>query len=331
MPDRALRHAFSGVRCTDSVRVAPEIAAPRVGVWSALCGRGAVVNATVDDVRFVRVRTRDGVLLHGLHNLVPAGHDAVLAVHGAWGNFYNTPWFDVLGAAEKRGYRALSLNSRGHDVGTLGDGEPSIGFARDLFEQAPADLDAGLSLLSSAGPESSVLVAAHSYGCHKVSYWMATARPPEVRGLVLASPGPPLRESAKWFVDGDVGDYLREAQQAVDAGEPNRLLLLARAKAPVPMVAEAATVLSTWGPASRADTVRYAPQLSLPVLVTVGRREPSPYRAKADAVAAALPDAELIELDDDHYYAADRAALVEQALDWAERRGVLQPKKEDDG
>jgi pimeloyl-ACP methyl ester carboxylesterase len=289
------------------------------------------VNAIVDDVRFVRVRTRDGVLLHGLHNLVPAGHDAVLAVHGAWGNFYSTPWFDVLAAAEERGFRALSLNSRGHDVGTLGDGEPSIGFARDLFEQAPGDLDAALSVLSSADPEASVLVAAHSYGCHKVSYWMATARPPEVRGLVLASPGPPLQESAKWFVDGEVSDYLREAQRAVDAGEPNRLVLLSRAKAPVPMVAEAATVLSTWGSASRADTVRYAPQFPVPVLVTVGRREPGPYRAKAEAVAAATPDAELIVFDDDHYYGADRAALVEHALDWAERRGVLRPRKEDDG
>lgn len=281
------------------------------------------MSAAVDDVRFVRVRTRDGVLLHGIQNLAPAGHDAVLAVHGAWGNFYNTPWFDMLAAAQRRGFGALSINSRGHDVGTLGDGEPSIGFARDVFEQSPDDLDAATSALCSSGSDVNLLVAAHSYGCHKAAYWTASRRPAVVRGLVLASPAPPLEGGAKWFVDGEVDDYLREAQQACDAGEPNRLVLLSRAKAPVPMVAEAATVLSTWGPASRADTLRFAPQLAVPVLVTVGRREPGVYRDKAEAVAAATPDAELIVLDDDHYYGADRAALIDLALDWAERRGVL--------
>lgn len=285
------------------------------------------MNATIDDVRFVRVRTRDGVLLHGIHNRAPARHDAVLAVHGAWGNFYSTPWIDVLAAAQRRGYRALSLNTRGHDVGTLGDGEPSIGFARDLFEKSPDDLDAALSVLRSPDSGASVLVAAHSYGCHKVTYWMASRPPAVVRALVLASPAPPLESGAKWFVDGSVDEYVSEAQQACDAGEPHRLLLLSRGKAPVPMVAEAATVLSTWGPASNADTVRYAPQLGVPVLVTVGSREPAAYRDKAEAVAAAAPDAELIVLDDDHYYRTDRAALIEAALDWGERCGALRDRR----
>lgn len=81
------------------------------------------------------------------------------------------------------------------------------------------------------------------------------------------------------------------------------------------MVAEPATVRSTWAPDTLTDATRHVPALEVPVLVTVGAREPSAYRAKAEQVAAAARDAELVVLDDDHYYAADRARLSETVLD----------------
>ncbi|MGE3619361.1 MAG: alpha/beta fold hydrolase [Acidimicrobiia bacterium] len=272
--------------------------------------------------RFVRTRTRDDVVLHGA--LVDTGGtDGVLAVHGAWGNFYKTPVHDLLEPAARRGWSAASLNTRGHDLGTLGDGEPCIGFMRDLFEQAPIDLDAAAGVLRDAGV-ARILVVAHSYGSHKVAYWMADERPADVRGLAMVSPAPLLDDGARWFVEGALEHHIARAAAAVAAGEPHRLIVLS-SSAPVPVVAEAATVLSTWRPGTNADTMRWAHAIDVPVLVTVGGREPSPYRRRAEEIAAALPDAELVVVDDDHYYGRTRPELAATVLDWAERRAVLGP------
>ena len=277
---------------------------------------------TAIDGRLVSTRTADGVLLHGLLT-GPRNPGGVLAVHGAWGNFYATPIADLLRAAPLRGLAGLSMNTRGHDLGTLGDGEPCIGFMRDIFERTPADLDAAVAVLTDYGVERMVAVA-HSYGGHKLAYWLAGGGGRSVTGVVLASPAPPLRDGARWFVEGSVEHHMARAASAVAAGEPNRLIVLS-SSAPVPVVAEAATVLSTWAPDTLADAGRHVAALEVPLLVTVGSREPSVYRAKAEQVAAAARDAELLVLDDDHYYAVDRARFSETVLDWATRRARLAP------
>lgn len=64
---------------------------------------------------------------------------------------------------------------------------------RDIFEQAPADLDAAAAVLTDHGVERVVAVA-HSYGSHKLAYWLAGGGGCAVTGVVLASPAPPLRD-----------------------------------------------------------------------------------------------------------------------------------------
>ncbi|MCZ7526638.1 MAG: alpha/beta hydrolase [Acidimicrobiia bacterium] len=270
-------------------------------------------------VELVRTRSADGVLLHGA--LVGRGaRQGVLAVHGAWGSFYGTPVFDLLPAAAGRGLVALSLNGRAHDLGSLGDGEPCIGLIRDRFEDAPLDLDAAAGVLTSAGAERYVVVG-HSFGSAKVAYWLAERGPAGAAGLVLVSPAPALATTTRWFVEGALEHHVARAAAAIAAGEPHRLVVLS-SSAPVPMVAEAATVLSLWGPGSLADPTLHVPRLSIPVLVTVGDREPSAYRERAERVADAAADAELVVLPGDHYY-DDREALVSTVLDWVCRRGLL--------
>lgn len=271
-------------------------------------------------LELVRTRTADGVLLHGA--LTGRGsREGLLAVHGAWGNFYATPVFDLLEAATDHGLAALSLNNRGHDLGSLGDGEPCIGLAREQFEDTLPDLDAAASLLEDTGAQRMVCVA-HSFGAHKASYWMAERRPAAVSGLVLLSPGPRLQTTQEWFVEGSLDHYLALAGEAIAQGEPHRLIVLS-STAPVPMVAQASTVLSIWGHDTIAASEQHLPRVSVPVLVTIGRREPRPYREKAETVAAAARDAELVVLDDDHYYSRDRAALLEVIFDWTRRHGLL--------
>src|SRR5581483_7890753 len=115
-------------------------------------------------VALVSTRAADGVLLRGAL-AGPAGASAgVLCVHGAWSNFYAAPPSELLRAAPARGRCALALNLRSHDLGSLGDGEPSIGFLRHRMEDCVHDLDASLALLLESGVER-VAVVAHSYGC----------------------------------------------------------------------------------------------------------------------------------------------------------------------
>jgi hypothetical protein len=270
-------------------------------------------------VELVSARTADGVLLHGALAAVHGAHSGALGVHGAWGNFYGSPVADLLRAGPERGMTVLSLNGRGHDLGSLGDGEPCIGFIRDRFERAPLDLEAAAGLLAAAVRR--VAVVAHSFGAHRATYWQRQEGSRPAAAVVLLSPAPPLQTTVHAFVEGSAEQYIARAAAAVAAGHPERLVTLS-STAPVPMVAEAMTVLSTWDPATLANSLLHVPHLRMPVLVTVGRSEPAAYREMAERVAAAAPDGELLVLADNHYYSRDRAALSATVLDWLAAHGV---------
>jgi pimeloyl-ACP methyl ester carboxylesterase len=275
---------------------------------------------TGSPVELVSTRTADGVLLQGAASGPKNARAGLLAVHGAWGNFYSAPPSELLRAGPARGLRALSLNLRSHDLGSLGDGEPCIGFVRHRVEDSAVDLDAALSLLLDDGVER-VAVVAHSYGAHLAAYWLKVRRPPQVTAFVLASPAPPLPIGARWFVEGAVDHHLALATRAIAAGEPRRLLVLS-SSAPVPMVAEAATVVNVWGRDTLARSDHHVGDLSLPMLVSSGRREPSVYVAFAEGVAEAAGGCDFELLDDDHYYAADRAGFAAFVLEWLARRSL---------
>lgn len=271
----------------------------------------------VRDVSLVSVRTTDGVLLHGSRVVVPGATVGVLGVHGAWGNFYANPTVPVVDAAVERGYTAVAMNTRAHDLGSIGDGEPCLGFMRSRFEDCVQDLDAAADVLRDAGV-SDIVVVAHSFGAHKAAHWLRERCPDDVVGLALLSPAPRLRDGARWFVDGALEHHLARAAAAVAAGQPERLIVFSHA-APVPMVVEAATALSVWGPDSLADSEADVPHLGLPVCVTVGGLEPAPYRERAEAVAAAA-GVEVVVVEDDHYYAREPARVAQLVLDWVDEQ-----------
>ncbi|MFV0316676.1 MAG: alpha/beta fold hydrolase [Microthrixaceae bacterium] len=274
------------------------------------------------DLELIRTRTDDGVLLHGAmrRGASPIG---ILAVHGAWGNFYGTPVFDLLRSPLLDGHTVLSINGRGHDLGSLGDGEECIGMIREIFEDCVTDLDAAVAVLGDLGIDDYVVVA-HSYGAHRAAYWLATTHPSGARAVAMLSPGPALSTAAGTFVEGRLEDHIAAAQEAVSAGRPEQLIVIS-SSAPVPMVAEAATVLSVWGPDNLADAVRFMPEIDIPTLVTVGAREPTPYRDKARHVAEAGSDIRFVELADNHYYTSDRDHLIATVFEWITHLG-LDPK-----
>jgi hypothetical protein len=272
-------------------------------------------------VDLVSARTVDGVLLHGALTSPERPRGSILGIHGAWGNFYGTPIAHLLTHAPTRGVAALSMNGRGHDLGSLGDGERCIGFIRDRFEQAPLDLDAAADVLRDRGLGDFVAIA-HSYGSHRATYWQAQNDSHRAKGLVLLSPAPELQAAANLFVDGAPEHHIALAAAAVAAGHPEQLIVLS-SSAPVPMVAEAAAVLSTWGPETNADSRRFVGMLTVPVLVVVGKREPVEYRRRAEETAAAAVDGELIVLDEDHYYRRQPSTMCEVVLDWIDGHGLF--------
>lgn len=267
-------------------------------------------------VDLVTARTADGVLLHGVV-AGPSPDRGVLAVHGAWGNFYGTPVAELLSTGPERDLTVLSTNLRGHDLGSLGDSERCIGFLRDRFEEGPLDLEAAAGLLCARVDRFAVV--AHSYGCHRIVHWQDGRVGHRPEAVVLLSPAPHLRRVQELFVDGDADEHFRRAEEAVAVGEPERLIVLS-SRAEVPMVAEAATVLSTWGWDFEEQTVAALGRLALPVLVVSGRREPASYRAYAERVAEAAPGGELLVLDDNHYYSRDRSAMARVVTDWVASR-----------
>lgn len=272
-------------------------------------------------VDLVSLRTADGVLLQGVLAGPADAEAAVLAVHGACGNFYSGPPAALLAAAPARGLRVLSANLRSHDLGSLGDGEPCIGFVRSRFLHGLLDLDAALAFLLERGVRR-VVVVAHSYGGVLALRWLGERSPAEVVGAAVASAGAGIRDTAHWFVDAPLDHVRALAAAAVAAGEPHRLLALS-SSAPMPTTVEAATLLDLWGRDDTLAAATYATGLRLPLLVVAGRKEPPVYRERAAEAAAAAADGEYLLLDADHYYAEDPAAFAEAVLGWCERRDLL--------
>ncbi len=223
------------------------------------------------DATLVSTLTHDGVRLHGAL-AGPPGATGVLAVHGAWGNFYATPVFETLRQAKARGYRVLSMNGRGHDLGGLDDGARSIGLMRERLDKAPMDLEAARQVLVADGVERFVVVA-HSYGCVRATYWLSISQPQGCLGVVLLSPAPSLEATADQFVGGDVHELFAEARAAIVDGAPHRLIMV-RPYGRVPVIAEAATVMSIWAPEAAAASSADVHTHDVPVLSVVGAQNP---------------------------------------------------------
>jgi pimeloyl-ACP methyl ester carboxylesterase len=273
------------------------------------------------DVTLVTTRTADGVQLHGAMAGTPAT-GGILGVHGAWGNFYATPIVEFLRQAADREVLALSLNARSHDLGGMDDGARSVGIMRERLDYALDDLDAARGLLELGGADRYVVVA-HSYGCARATYWLSTNAPPGCVGVVLLTPPPTLASTAAFFIDGAIEDHFDSAREAVHEGEPERMIVM-RMNGRIPMLAEAATVLSIWGPDSVSRCRLHLPRISLPILVLVGEGEPPVYRDEAVLTTEAAEDATLVILDgEDHYYTRNRAQLGSVVFEWIANRKLF--------
>ncbi len=227
-------------------------------------------------VDLVRVKTSDGVRLEGVLSEPPAGvansHDFDLVVqhHGAGANFYSLSFFDrQRDYLLAQGVPVLRVNNRGHDYMYQAPGG-RLGSAYEAMDDSRKDYSAWLDLAVERGYHR-VCVWAHSLGAVKAVHHMAVDKDPRVVRLVVSSPP---RFSHSLFLAKDASgrfkaDYA-EAQQAMADGKPTHIMPVS---IPAPQVVSARTYLDKFGPHDRWDVVARLPELSLPVLLTLGALE----------------------------------------------------------
>lgn len=183
-------------------------------------------------MRFVRVTTDDRVPLDGIvfePDGVPAG--GVLIVHGAGSHFYQRLHQRLGLALAGAGYRVLSGNNRGHDLGAYfpNDGQEVLlgGSAWERFADSPLDIAAWIDLIEREDQSAHAVPLAllgHSLGAAKVAYYQATTQDPRVgavigcSGLAIGSrmrarfrPSEEQVQRARDFVAARMGEHLLEA------------------------------------------------------------------------------------------------------------------------
>ena len=269
----------------------------------------------------VNTRTEDGVLLHGaLFKPEEPGPVAALLTHGGWGNFYTGLGRFLPGAFAAAGIACLSLNNRGHDYGSVADGEPCIGLLREQFEDSPKDIAAGLRLLKGRGYRRLVLIG-HSYGSAKVAFSHTVKPDPEVEGLILCSPAALMRDVWKYYLDVSYEEAVREATRLVDAGQGEQFVIF-RHGGPMPLISTARTFLSVWGPDTAMDIRNFIGELAKPLLVTIceGDRICMSYsRSIYEHASRAEPREFLVFPGGDHYYTGAEGPLERAVCAWLNR------------
>jgi pimeloyl-ACP methyl ester carboxylesterase len=227
------------------------------------------------------------------------------------------------GALAQAGIACLSLNNRGHDYGTVADGEPCIGLLREQFEDSPKDMAAGLRLLKKRGYRRLLLIA-HSFGSAKVAYSQILEPDPDVEGLILCSPAALMRDVWKYYLDVNYDEAVREATRLVDANQGERFVIF-RHDGPMPVICTARTFLSVWGPDPAHDLRKYIGDLAKPLLVTICEDDwmcMDYCRAIYERAGRAEPRQFLLLPGGSHYYTGVEGPLKKAVLSWLHRLGL---------
>jgi pimeloyl-ACP methyl ester carboxylesterase len=280
--------------------------------------------STYTQAELVSTRTEDGVRLHGaLFEPNAAGSLAALITHGAWGNFYTGLGRFLPGTLAANGIVCLSLNNRGHDYGTVADGEPCIGLLREQFEDSPKDIAAGLRLLKERGYRRLVLIG-HSYGATKVAYSQFMEPDPDVEALILCTPAVLMRDTWKYYLDVPYDEAVRDATHLVNAGQGEQFVIF-RHDGPSPIICTARTFLSVWGPTTAMDMCKYIGELAKPILVTICERDlmfMDYSRAVYKHAGRADPREFVVLPGGDHYYIEAERSLERVIFAWLHRIGL---------
>jgi alpha-beta hydrolase superfamily lysophospholipase len=146
------------------------------------------------------ITTEDGLMHQGLvAHPVGKRKTAILWVHGLTGTFYGNSKLLKIFAQEltKEGIAFGTFNTRGHDMiagfrkidphNPKGYTYRTIGAGYEVFEECVFDLDAAVSFFWKMG-YTNIILAGHSSGANKVSYYAGIKTPSLLSGVILLCP-----------------------------------------------------------------------------------------------------------------------------------------------
>ncbi len=185
----------------------------------------------------VSTTSEDGFRLEGVQIQSINGSDrptAIVCIHGSHVNFYLPVYLNLGRKLARQGYTFLSVNTRGHDFGSLlfpqtfksttGEAFTTVrlsGSAWERFGEIPFDLAAWVDFVVMRDFEGVVLMG-HSLGATKAIYYQAERQDPRVRGVIAASPGRhDVDDRLKTLAEQMVIEGRGEELLPVDEGEPS--------------------------------------------------------------------------------------------------------------
>lgn len=282
--------------------------------------------------RLVYVETEDGISQCGVF-IRPAGRDEgptpVIWIHGAWMHFYFPTYVQLGRELASRGVPFLSVNTRGHDLGSLmfrsemeGDASEFIGarvggYLWEVFDDQFADIRAWVDLCVQLGYRG-VVLAGHSLGATRVVRFLAQAGDERVRGVIAASPAP----MQAWEPDAEQAAL---AEEMVAAGRADAILE-PLATNPVPLRRTAQNFLSVTEAIQTFDGKDREPDvaaIACPLLLTLGDGElwngtPADLEAVAQRATGSPRVETRIVAGSQHNYRGHESELADIIAAWLE-------------
>lgn len=276
----------------------------------------------------VWIKTDDGIEHDGLV-MRPSGPPtgtAVVWMHGYTGRFSEPHQIRIGRYLAERGHVFVSGNNRGRDFGVRLVGEPGGAFRIgggwwELASEAWLDIKAWLDFASTTLAPRQLVLAGHSYGAVKVTWYQGERQDPRLAGLISASGpfGPPSKRP-------ELGEPLEVARRLVAQGGGLDLLPFDRGGQPDTLSAQTLVdrgdalvdVYGLEGGDSPVSRVR------CPLLVILGTKEPqigSPAEleiVKRNARSSARADTALIE-GADHWYQHCEEDVAQAIFEWLGR------------
>jgi pimeloyl-ACP methyl ester carboxylesterase len=295
--------------------------------------RAITVSAGKHPEELVYVRSKDDVISGGMIFNAPknlAKPIAVIWVHGWGANFYY-PTYTMIGRAlAERGYTAIAVNTRMHDLANVEAwrGEKRIrgGGYWGVASEEVRDLAAWVDFALDRGFQQVVLVG-HSAGWAAVKRYQAETRDPRVVGLVIAS------GMVRVGTDPEPPDpaQLAEATRLAAEGRGDELVRVP--KRPYPSYISAATFLDNVNTPSEIDDffgVRTprpaATRIRCPILAFFATRSDVGNEADLDflktcaqRLSSGPSRVETVMIQNtDHMYAGEEAQVAEVIARWAD-------------
>jgi pimeloyl-ACP methyl ester carboxylesterase len=258
----------------------------------------------------------EGVAIHPTQAREPY---SILWIHGNTGRFCDYPYIMIGRALAEKGYLFVSGNTRGHDIAASAWSDAkmnmvAVGSGWEKLEEAPLDISVWIEEIVKLGVKK-VILAGHSQGAAKVTYYQAMRNDPRVEGIVLASPD----------LHGHWASVVDQARQLVAEGRNDELL---------PDIMKAPWYrLSAANVASRADVLNHtytsdkgAPHIAAvrcPIFALFGTNHDVGGQKELDilksqAINAASVETQLIE-GADHGYIGREPAVAEAIAAWLKK------------